>query len=132
MCKLELDWSYNSGSAKVVAIGDNTASIQKKHVATTTLDNYMENFIGEKVIKLAKIDVEGHEHLVLKGINRSNADQLKNIILEFKENEANNQLLFNEIERLGYQVKNIYGNSLELNEKALKDLPECNLWLSRA
>lgn len=125
--RVEVPVSHNSGTARVV-LGD--SNLQKYYIRCVSLNELLEEIRPES-IKLLKIDVEGYEMEVFRGLNWSGPYRPENIIMEFTEYMARNQDTTRDclefFDTVGYDAFDIGG--LPLNVGNCTRLAESNIWL---
>ena len=102
----------NGGGASIVRNPDNYAEKSKETVKMVTFDNYVLNHaIGQ--IKLLKIDVEGAEMLVLKGMFETLKEgKIENVLIEINDNHliklgSSSKEIFELLVNAGYAISMI-------------------------
>ena len=116
----------NSGNCQVSTL-ENARFFQSVISLQTVIEYFNLN-----AIKLVKIDVEGYEIQVLKGINWGEI-QPENILLEFIPNQmeshnSSSEECYNYLIDKGYKAYTVNGNEFNLLQK---EIPESNIWFKK-
>ncbi len=102
----------NGGGASIVRNSENYPDKSKETVKMVTFDNYIENHTIDH-IKLLKIDVEGAEMLVLKGmLNTLREGKIENLLIEVTNDHliklgSSSKEVFELLAKTGYAISRI-------------------------
>jgi FkbM family methyltransferase len=124
--EMECNNNRNLGTARVV-LSDNNPSALTHAVSTTTLKSLLK-FSGVGAITLMKIDVEGYELPILKGLDWDSHLRPQHIIIEFVEftdslvssQGQGRKGILDFLVSHGYQGQTIDGKDLNLDESCLE------------
>ena len=117
--EMECNNNVNLGTARVV-LSDSNSSKFTHAVSTTTLQSLL-NFSGVESVTLMKIDVEGYELPILKGMDWETPVRPQHVIIEFTDYSARSQgegrkSVLDFFVSRGYQGKTIDGKALDLDK----------------
>ena len=124
----ETEWLQNLGTARIVtnSLFEESSSLRYA-IACVSIEQLLE-YIGQP-IDVMKMDVEGFEWEILKGLGTNNAFKPKNIIMEFKDHTCSDNFdkgkFIEFINELGYAAFSVSGTELT----DYRELPEHNIWL---
>lgn len=93
---------FNDGGHSLQSF-DGYEALRKVRVESISLDEFVEKQLGGKAIEFVKIDVEGHQLNVLRGMQRILRRSMPKIILEMSETDRGNNDVFQLLESQGYQ-----------------------------
>lgn len=124
----ETEWLQNLGTARIVKDSlFQPSTFLRYAIACVSISQLLE-YIGQP-IDVMKMDVEGFEWEILKGLATSNAFKPKNIIMEFKDHACSDNFdkakFIEFINELGYAAFSVSGTELT----DYRELPEHNIWL---
>ena len=114
----------NSGTFKVV---ESHNDLNSYLIRLTTLSELLR-YLKIKEIDLIKIDIEGYEMNVFKGLFTDNNVRPKNIVMEFsglmERTGYTMDDCYNYFIALGYRAYDVLGGEYKLGDS----VPECNIW----
>jgi FkbM family methyltransferase len=121
--RLNFNSNYLKKKSRVLGVKPQKIISDSKPIECKTLDYIIENCASAKSIDLVKIDVEGHEIEVLKGLSKDKSRYIKRIQLEFHFDDMylNAIQLEDIIERMTelsfteeFRYKHKFGNFIEI------------------
>jgi FkbM family methyltransferase len=103
--------------------------IKPEHHATARLDD-VAKMLDLNYISLLKIDVEGHELQVLRGLDWNKSYKPHNILCEYIDDHSGKEFIYFPtelsafLEERGYVASNLFGEELSAGDS----IPESNVW----
>lgn len=123
MVCFELPVKRNLGTMRIAKETDGPPSSSRFWVASTTLDTVLERLTTSRV-RLLKIDVEGFELPVFKGLDFDGPHRPENIIMECDPLFPDAVECFGFLLSKGYEARSVSGESIQRPEST----PEQNVW----